>query len=89
MAIASLKPGDMMIKGVGEHPDIDRTRTTSQWLDQISPEHSFESLRNHWKRDLESLADDFLIGVSDVDPTVDACRYCQRFELCRYSELAQ
>ncbi|MDP5054619.1 MAG: hypothetical protein NWP69_12575, partial [Congregibacter sp.] len=45
-----------------------------------------QTLRDGWSQALGLLADEFYAGHSAVEPTVDACRYCQRFSLCRLGE---
>ncbi|EAQ99103.2 PD-(D/E)XK nuclease family protein [Congregibacter litoralis] len=93
IAYASLKPGMEGFKGIGkrafeagiasarDHVDDDGDGET-----QDAPENAMEALRGHWRKALAELAEEFIGGISPVDPTVEACRYCQRFSLCRLGE---
>lgn len=87
IAYASLKPGAEGFKGIGERdfvPGIAVAATFSE--DQNTG--GMGELRQMWHHELSLIAAEFVAGQSAVDPTQDACRYCQRFSLCRISEAA-
>ncbi len=49
---------------------------------------SWEELLEHWRQQLEAVAEDFVAGVARVDP-IDykhACQYCDLTGLCRVAE---
>ncbi|WOJ94139.1 PD-(D/E)XK nuclease family protein [Congregibacter variabilis] len=82
---ASLKPGSEGFKGIGEQEFIKGIESADK---QLEDEQSggMEALRHGWIEELTLLANEFVSGHSPVDPRIDACRYCQRFSLCRLGE---
>ncbi|EED32983.1 conserved hypothetical protein [gamma proteobacterium NOR5-3] len=85
IAYASLKPGAEGFRGVGEREFIKGIDSAEKHLSD-NEVGGMTALRAHWTRELTLLADEFVAGHSAVDPTVEACRYCQRFSLCRLGE---
>ncbi|MEM1402309.1 MAG: PD-(D/E)XK nuclease family protein [Pseudomonadota bacterium] len=88
VATASLKVGEMRLRGVGDqglHPQLE---ASDEWAQTVLGEEngSLEALRSFWRQQLEQLAADFAQGEASVAPAYDACTYCQRFELCRLAE---
>lgn len=84
---ASLKPGAEGFKGIGERAFVAGIAVAATFLEDSS-HGGMEGLREVWHRDLSRLAAEFVAGHSPVEPTQDACRYCQRFALCRLNEAA-
>ncbi|WP_439107569.1 PD-(D/E)XK nuclease family protein [Congregibacter sp.] len=82
---ASLKPGSEGFKGIGEREFVQGVVGAEEYL-QDDEVGGMDALREHWDRELSVLADEFVAGHSPVDPTKEACRYCQRFALCRLGE---
>jgi ATP-dependent helicase/nuclease subunit B len=90
IAYASLKPGELGFAGVGQRAFEPGISAADDWLqsDQdTAVDDAMQELRVAWRAALEALAREFVDGESRVDPTADACRYCQRFSLCRVGEL--
>ncbi len=48
--------------------------------------HDWDEQRNAWRRDLTSLARDFVQGSAQVAPRDGACEYCHLQSLCRIGE---
>ena len=44
---------------------------------------AFATLLQHWRRDLEALAEGFMRGEARVDPLATACNFCGLQPLCR------
>ena len=88
VATASLKVGDMKLRGVGDEGLHEQLEASDAWVQDVMGEESggLEALRDFWRRVLEELATDFAQGQASVTPLNDACTYCQRFELCRLAE---
>jgi probable DNA repair protein len=87
IAFASLKPGKMGFKGIGERSYAEGIEPASQWgADTDAEPMTMAGLRAAWQTQLSALASEFLAGESAVNPTIDACRYCQRQSLCRLGE---
>jgi RecB family exonuclease len=87
IAFASLKPGKMGFRGIGERSFAEGIEPASQWGATTEAEPlTMAGLRSAWQAQLSALASEFLAGESAVNPTIDACRYCQRQSLCRLGE---
>lgn len=82
---ASLKPGSEGFKGIGEREFIKGIERADKYLED-DQSGGMETLRQQWTEELSVLAQEFVLGYSAVDPGIDACRYCQRFSLCRLGE---
>jgi RecB family exonuclease len=90
IAYASLKPGELGFAGVGQRAFEPGISAADDWLESDQDkavDDAMQELRVVWRARLEALAREFVAGESRVDPTADACRYCQRFSLCRVGEL--
>ncbi|WOJ95866.1 PD-(D/E)XK nuclease family protein [Congregibacter brevis] len=85
ISYASLKPGAEGFKGIGEREFEDGIANAEKFLEE-GEQGGIGVLRERWKHALTLLAEEFLEGHSVVNPTDEACRYCQRFELCRLGE---
>ncbi|MFT4769321.1 MAG: ATP-dependent helicase/nuclease subunit B [Glaciecola sp.] len=85
IAYASLKPGSEGFKGIGEREFIKGIESAEKHLTE-GQSGGINTLREHWTQELSLLAKEFVSGHSPVDPTNEACRYCQRFSLCRLRE---
>ncbi|MFT7289485.1 MAG: ATP-dependent helicase/nuclease subunit B, partial [Halieaceae bacterium] len=87
ISYASLKPGKLGFRGVGE-------RSFTAGVDDISshsPDGSggaagMNTVRAFWRAELSTLAEHFVAGENQVDPLVGACRYCGRQSLCRVGD---
>ncbi|WP_439102385.1 PD-(D/E)XK nuclease family protein [Congregibacter sp.] len=100
IAYASLKPGIEGFKGIakrrfepgitGAQEHLEHSGEGDDKQDtQNAATDSMEVLRAHWHEALAALAQEFVEGISAVDPTTEACRHCQRFSLCRLGEELQ
>ncbi|MFK8041149.1 PD-(D/E)XK nuclease family protein [Congregibacter sp.] len=85
ISYASLKPGVEGFKGIGEREYESGVASAEKYLVE-GEEGGIGALREHWKHALTLLAEEFVGGHSAVNPTDEACRYCQRFALCRLGE---
>lgn len=83
VAVASLRPGAAALRGVGERtfaPGISADLAGAARRPEID---GMDAARAFWRRELESLAADFVAGDSRVEPVSGACRHCRRESLCR------
>ena len=84
ISFAQMKKGDMKYVGLTDSEDFfsclknleESKADEQQWADQLT----------HWKRVLQSLSDEFVAGDARVNPTKDACNYCDLTSLCRINE---
>jgi len=92
IAFAQLRPGSLRFCGVGTEPGllpnvttIDRNRTPG-----ANAYPDWGSLVAHWKREMETLAGEFLSGDARVMPKSGArtCALCDQKPLCRVAEKA-
>lgn len=86
VAYASVRPGDPGFSGVGDSafaPGVSDNLAKVSRLEELG---DMSAARRYWQESLSALAEAFVAGEVQVDPTVDACRYCQRHALCRLAE---
>ncbi len=90
VAFAQVRRGSCKLIGVaresGMLPKVDGVGSHKKARQQEL--YSWDELLRHWRRQLESLAEDFVAGVARVDPVDDkhACRYCDLGGFCRIAE---
>ena len=78
---AKLKPSEMGFKGAVEE-DVDLPTGARGDAGVLTADRLAQ-----WRRNLESLADEFIQGVATVDPRDGQCNFCEIGSLCRVNEL--
>lgn len=84
ISFAQMKKGDMKYVGLTDSEDsfsclkdlADSKADEQQWAGQLA----------HWKSVLQSLSGEFVAGDARVNPTKDACNYCDLTSFCRINE---
>lgn len=88
VAYVTVRAGEIGFKGIGSSGFEKGVDEASKHVPGSEDSgEAIRELRKTWSGDLRAIADDFLRGESRVDPTVDACRYCQRQSLCRVGDV--
>ena len=85
IAFAQVRADGCVIKGVGAE---ELQEKTVQWKDKYKTDAGVTGwlqLKQHWKKVLTALADDFISGKAEVDPKqpTQTCQYCDLASVCR------
>lgn len=87
LVYAVVRPGEIAFKGIGRTKIEKGVEAASRYLPDGTQTDAMHELRHLWSIELASLAEAFLRGDNAVDPSIDACRLCQRQALCRIGDL--
>lgn len=94
VAFARLKRGDCRFYGIARDEDSlpgIKPFGKDRFSKKVAEVNSWETLMEKWRETIESLAEHFMKGITDVDPRdygeeKSACRYCEQAVLCRIFE---
>lgn len=93
IAFAKIRPEDCSLTGAGD-PELPEQRV--RWTGKIQTESGaidWQHLKEQWTKILTALAEDFISGRADIDPSKPpkTCQYCELAPVCRvnHKELAK
>jgi len=84
VAYAQLRPRELRLLGAGVGDGLaDLEKNLGRYLAGDPVVEDWEGLRSAWRERLEALAGEVMAGKAAVEPTANACRYCDLASLCR------
>ena len=90
ISFAEVRPASMKFKGLINALQVDQPLIPGvipiQKFNYQGDTYTWDSVTQHWQHIIENLANDFCRGVATVDPTIEACNYCDLQGLCRINQ---
>ena len=81
-AFVQIRAGELAFRGLDESGSLPALKPM-RFEEKLPLRRQVEE----WRRVLTSLGERFRAGIAEVDPTPDACAYCQLTSLCRIREI--
>ncbi|WP_165954260.1 PD-(D/E)XK nuclease family protein [Seongchinamella unica] len=84
LAFAEVRPRQARFLGLGRVSGVSGIQEDiAKAVKRYTSCEDWESLLTEWRHNLSRLAEDFVAGVSGVDPLATACNYCGLDAVCR------